>query len=271
MANNTTVYWQVADTLRRRILSGKLQPGEILPPERELCEQFATSRITIRRALQILAEDMLVIRRQGSGTYVSATPSRKIPLLNADFVGSLSVHAPDISRRLDGWEWQAADEQIAALLQVRPSTHVLFARRFDILDGNPVAYDDVHLLEQVADRISANDLAELSFLQCWQEVQKIRIGHIHQSVEASAADKVTARRLGQRTGSPILKEVAIVYLATGAACGVFFSYYRHDLFRLTSTVKFTQNEVPGNALRLETLSNTSLLETGLNLNTVGHS
>ena len=105
MSKSTTAYSQVADALCRRMLTGKLQPGEMLPPERELCEQFASSRITIRRALQILVEDMLVVRRQGSGTYVSATASRKIPLLNADFYGSLSLHAPDISRQLECREW----------------------------------------------------------------------------------------------------------------------------------------------------------------------
>lgn len=270
MAKSTTAYSQIADTLRRRILSGKLQPGEMLPPERELCEQFASSRITIRRALQILAEEMLVVRRQGSGTYVSATPSRKIPLLNADFNGSLSLHAPDVSRRLDGWEWRAADEPIAALLQVRPATHVLFARRCDLLGGNPVAYDEVHLLEQVADHLNADDLAELNFLRRWQEVQKIRIGHLHQSIEAIPADRATACRLEQRTGSPILKELDIVYLVTGEPCGVFFSYYRHDLFRLTSTVKFAQNEEPGSELPIEAVSNTSLSATKLSLSTAGH-
>ncbi len=242
MSKSSTAYSQVADALRRRILSGKLQPGEMLPPERELCEQFASSRITIRRALQILAEDMLVVRRQGSGTYVSATPSRKIPLLNADFNGSLSLHAPDISRRLDCWEWRSADEQIATLLQVRPAARVLFARRFDLLDSNPVAYDEIHLLEQTADRLGPDDLADLSFLQRWQDVQQIRLGHLTQSMEAISADRATAHRLNEKTGKPVLKELDVMYLVTGAPCGVFFSYYRHDLFRLTSTVAFATNE-----------------------------
>lgn len=241
MSKTTTVYSQVADSLRRRILSGNLQPGEMLPPERELCEQFASSRITIRRALQILAEDMLVVRRQGIGTFVSATPTRKIPLLNADFNGSLSLHAPDVTRRLDCWEWRSADEQIASLLQVRPGARVLFARRFDLLDGRPVAYDEIYLLEEAADLLTANELADLSFLQRWQEVQQIRIGHLHQSVEAIAADRTIAGLLKEKAGKPVLKGLDVMHLATGAPCGVFWSYYRHDLFRLTSTVTFAND------------------------------
>src|SRR5215203_6902099 len=79
---NSTAYSFIADVLRREILRGTLGAGQKMPPERELGSRFSASRITIRRALQILADELLVVRRQGSGTYVSATPSRKIPLLN---------------------------------------------------------------------------------------------------------------------------------------------------------------------------------------------
>ncbi|MEX0612941.1 MAG: GntR family transcriptional regulator, partial [Pirellulales bacterium] len=83
-----TAYQYVADALRRQVLDGWLGPGQVLPPERELCKQFSASRITVRRALQILADEMLIERRQGIGTFVSPAPSRRIPLLNTDFSGS---------------------------------------------------------------------------------------------------------------------------------------------------------------------------------------
>lgn len=269
MSRSTTAYSQVADTLRRRILSGKLQPGEMLPPERELCEEFASSRITIRRALQILAEDLLVTRRQGSGTFVSATPSRKIPLLNADFNGSLSLHAPDISRRLDSWEWRSADEQIAGMLQVLTGTRVLFARRFDLLDGVPVAFDEIYLAEQTADCLTAEDLAELDFLERWQVTQRFRIEHLNQSVEAIAADKATAQRLLEKTGKPLLKEVDVTFLASGTPCGVFFSYYRHDLFRLTSTVRFAARPAIQTGIVHSRIPDPSLSTTTLGLSRAG--
>ena len=92
MANvrTATAYQYVADTLRRRILHGEFGPGERLPTERELCELFSASRITIRRSLDILADELLIERRQGDGTFVSPTPSRRIPLLSTDVSGSIS-------------------------------------------------------------------------------------------------------------------------------------------------------------------------------------
>ena len=57
MSAKHTAYAIVAGRLREDILSHRLRPGQQMPPERELCTQFSASRITIRRALQILEED----------------------------------------------------------------------------------------------------------------------------------------------------------------------------------------------------------------------
>lgn len=236
---NTTVYQHVADTVRRHILDGKLGPGEQLPTERELCEQFSASRITIRRALQILADELLIERRQGLGTFVSPSPSRRIPLLNSDFSGSLAAHAPDLDRAVLAHGWHPAPAEVAVSLQLFPSASVLFARRVDMLNGEAVAFDEIHLPESVADRLVEDDLAQLRFLERWQAVQQIRLGHLSQGIEAVAADAAQSDVLAVAVGSPLLKEVDVFYLSSGPPCGLFVSYYRHDLFQLTSTIRLS--------------------------------
>lgn len=231
-----TAYQHVADSLRRQVLDGNLGPGERLPPERELCTEFAASRITVRRALQILADEMLIERRQGSGTFVSPAPSRRIPLLSTDFSGSMAAHAPDLERELEFHEWQKADSEVATALQAMPGSSVLFARRLDMLHREPVAFDEMYLLEQVADRLTEIDLGQLRFLERWQSVQQIRLGHLSQRIEAVAAQAPQVKYLGGEVGAPMLKEIDVIYLSTGTPCGLFVSYYRHDLFQLTSTV-----------------------------------
>lgn len=236
---NSTAYQHVADSVRRHILSGKFGPSEQLPTERELCEQFAASRITIRRALQILADELLIERRQGLGTFVSPAPSRRIPLLNSDFSGSLAAHAPDLDRALLAHGWQPAPADTAATLQLFTTTSLLIARRVDMLNGEAVAFDEIYLPEQYADRLGEDDLAQLRFLERWQSVQQIRLGHLSQCIEAVASEVDQANVLGIAVGAPLLKEVDVFYLSTGAPCGMFVSFYRHDLFQLTSTVRLS--------------------------------
>ena len=64
------LYRQVAGVLRERIETGFYRPGERIPTEFELCDEFGVSRISIRQALSELVHDGLLLRRQGSGTYV---------------------------------------------------------------------------------------------------------------------------------------------------------------------------------------------------------
>ncbi len=241
VTRTTTAYNLVADALRRRILGGEFAPGQQMPPEHQLCEMFSASRITIRRALSILEEEMLIQRRQGSGTYISPTPRRRIPLLATDFAGSIAAHAPELERRLDDWRWEAAPPEVADALQTFPGDRVVFARRTDILAGAPVAYDQVHILARLADRLTPDDLAELHFLERWQQVQQIRLGHLTQTVEAAAADEEQSRWLEVTPGSPLLKEADLCYDAGGTAGAVFISYYRHDVFRLTTTIQMGQS------------------------------
>lgn len=71
-ANETPKYKQVYDTLLREIRAGKLERGQRLPSEAELCRMFGASRITVGRAMRDLQLEGLVERRAGSGTFVRA-------------------------------------------------------------------------------------------------------------------------------------------------------------------------------------------------------
>ncbi len=234
---STVAYKQVADSLRKQILGGQLAPGEQLPTERELCQQFSASRITIRRALQILADEILIQRRHGSGTFVSPTPSRRIPILSTDFSGSVAAHAPELTRRLESWQWQKSTDEVAAMLQSPAGERVLFARRIDLLGDEPVAFDEVYLPEMAADRLDNQDLGQLRFFEHWRTVQQIRVDYLTQSLEAVAAEPTQTRHLGGEVGAPLLKEIDTMFLESGTPCGLFISYYRNDLFRITSTIR----------------------------------
>lgn len=235
--NGQKAYQQLADRLRRLILDGQYQPGQQLPTERELAEQSAASRITVRHALQVLADEMLVERRQGSGTYVSPAPTRRIPVLTADFSGSIARHAPEMQRQLHEWSWQPAAPFVADMLQLPADSRVLFARRVDCMGSEPVAFDEAYLTEESANRLDKLDLSQLSFLERWQEVQRIQLSHITQSIEAAAAEEHHRQFLQIEVGAPVLKETDIVSLSSGRMCGLFVSFYRSDIFRLASTFK----------------------------------
>ncbi|MGH8931007.1 MAG: GntR family transcriptional regulator, partial [Egibacteraceae bacterium] len=68
-------YVQVADYIREQIMTGALKPGDALPSERQLVDEWGVSRPTATKALSALRVEGLVEARQGSGTFVRAQPT----------------------------------------------------------------------------------------------------------------------------------------------------------------------------------------------------
>lgn len=89
-----TAYEQLADRLRTRILSGELAPGDRLPIEPELCEQYGVSRTTVREALRQLSSQNLIVTTRGvtGGSYVTAPEPAHISDFLAASIGMLALH-----------------------------------------------------------------------------------------------------------------------------------------------------------------------------------
>lgn len=92
MALRSPKYQQVFRSIEEDILSGRYSPGEKLPSETALLEQFETSRITVVRALRELQHKGLIQRRAGSGTYVADITATKTNLLFGSLIPDLEDH-----------------------------------------------------------------------------------------------------------------------------------------------------------------------------------
>jgi DNA-binding GntR family transcriptional regulator len=69
-------YRQLAGILRDRISSGQLRPGQRMPSEKDLHDEFGLARETVRRAMAVLRAEGLIDVRQGHGTFVAETPEQ---------------------------------------------------------------------------------------------------------------------------------------------------------------------------------------------------
>ncbi len=78
----TRVYEAIVEQLTALILEGEIMPGDKLPSERELCEQFGVGRNSVREATRSLESAKLVETRQGEGTFVTANPISMIPMIS---------------------------------------------------------------------------------------------------------------------------------------------------------------------------------------------
>ena len=250
MPNGVTAYNQMARALREDILAGRWATGGSLPTERALCGRFRVSRITVRRALEILEEENLLQRCQGRGTFVNVRPARKIPIVNGNFSASVQRHAPELQRALLDLRRRPATGDWARRLATAEGARVLFARRLDSLQGCPVALDDVVLRAEFASRLGRDDFAVISFMEHWAERQGLALEYESQAIEAVPAPAPVARLLRTRAGAPMLKETNVAYARGGRPAGLFTSFYRHEYVQFHSTAPLGGKPAPAARLSL---------------------
>lgn len=157
------LYHQLKDFLRDKIESGEWQPGQRIPPERELCGAFNVSRATTTQALNDLERMGLVERRQGKGTFV-ARPKLVQSLLGfyTFTEGTLAGGLKPIIRILS-IEVVAPAARHAKMLGISPSAKVIRIERLRLVNGEPVLLDECFIPYALCPALIHEDL-ESSFL-----------------------------------------------------------------------------------------------------------
>jgi DNA-binding GntR family transcriptional regulator len=131
----------VRSELKQLIVSGEWPVGSRLPNETDLCEQYNVSRITLREAVQGLVQDGYVVRRQGSGTYVTRRPTLQNSLdTNFSYTEYLEQANIRAGKRLLGARLAQADAETAEAFSLEVGAPVVEVRRLRTADGTPAVY-----------------------------------------------------------------------------------------------------------------------------------
>jgi GntR family transcriptional regulator len=234
----SVAYDRLYNHLREKIISGEYPGGMKLPSERELCEGYGVSRITIRHALRLLEDQGLIERTPGRGTFVRTNKPRKVPISDMDYVHSVKMSLPNMHRELIDTRKITPPDDIAQNLELLKADSCLLIERLDILDQEPLSYDRGYIPLDFSTSIDDQLLVQVEFLDLWLKKQGLVISYIQSSTEAVRADEVTARRLGMTKGDPVLLTIEIFYTPGGRPAAQFNTHYHGDRFKLVSTAPY---------------------------------
>src|SRR5262245_28041024 len=127
-------YLDLAEALRARVADGRVGPGGALPSETELARAHNTSRVTVRRALDVLRREGLVVSRQGSGWFAALDPVRQ-PLGRVTTVeAAVEAAGAQAARRILTFGYVAAPARVAAALALATGDEVLEVERVNLAD-----------------------------------------------------------------------------------------------------------------------------------------
>ncbi|MCE9684026.1 GntR family transcriptional regulator [Halomonas alkalisoli] len=199
------LYQQIKEALLSRVMAGEWPPGTFIPSESSLAEQYSVSVGTLRKALDALANDNVVIRYQGKGTAVATHDSDRSLFQFFHLIGLDGSRCLPISRVLTR-ERRAATREEASALELEQEEEVVHIRRIRELDNRPA------LLEDLA--VSATRFAGLeqeptplpnTLYHLYQHRFSHSVAHAEERLFAVAADADDNKYLGVEIGSPLLE------------------------------------------------------------------
>jgi GntR family transcriptional regulator len=222
-------YRQIEQALRERLAA--MAPGERLPSDDELCREFGVSRMTARNAMQRLAEDGLVQRIPGRGTFSAAAPSHRYADRLMAFSHEMARLGRVASSRLLDRDIRPSTAEQAAQLGLRPTEPVVMVRRLRLADGEPIALETAVLVRKTADVVLAADLEGGSLHEALARAG-LHLRRGNATITAEAATPEDVRLLGVGRGSPLLVERRVISDGQGRPVEATESRYPGDRYAL---------------------------------------
>jgi GntR family transcriptional regulator len=235
------LYYQVENVLREQITAGRFKAGERLPTENELIKQFGVSRITVRQALAALADEGLIDRRQGSGTFVAQRKTRRRKFDgNIHLTGSLDELIEmglDTPVKVVEMNLIEADKHEAELLQVKTGSPIYRLKRLRDYDGKAYSIIVNYLPKEIGDQLSEEELSSGAILQTIENRLGYRLHEARQQIKAELADPYVAELLDIRVGSALLSVERTVYTDKGKPVEYVHTLYRSDIYGFSVYLK----------------------------------
>lgn len=201
-------YQEIADELRQRVRVAA--PGSLLPSESELSAEFAASRVTVRRALELVREDGLIDARQGFGWFVATDPVPQRLERLGTIEAQLEVSGKDAVRRVVEFSFEDPPPHVR---QVLGTGRVLRVKRVNLADGEPFAVVTVWCPASLGQTFSMDDVERHPFY----ELLDVPLRGATQTIGADIAHADDAALLAIPEGAPLLKCRRVTKDTTGRA------------------------------------------------------
>ena len=199
------LYQQIKALLVQSLQAGEWQPGQVIPSEVDLAARFKVSQGTVRKAIDEMATDNVLVRRQGKGTFVAthaeqSTQYRFLRLMPDD--GS----SPNLQRRLLECRRMRPPLEVARLLTLKSGESAVQVRRLLLAQGQPVVLDDLWLPGSLFKGLSAERLQEWRgpMYRLFEAEYAVHMIRAEEKIRAVAASDEEAALLGVAQGLPLL-------------------------------------------------------------------
>ncbi|APU72239.1 GntR family transcriptional regulator [Companilactobacillus crustorum] len=233
-------YKEVANELRRQIQNGKYRPGELIPDQNKIAEDFCTTRITVHKALQLLMIEGMIYSKRGAGTFVrkdysidnsingKISPSEQLLGTTETNAGkSVTSKLLELSARIPSYEE-------AENLLIQPTVPVYVIRRIRYLNDKVFAYERTIMPTSIT-TLTEDVLKSSVYSHLKKEGFNIEGSHrIVSAKKASQTDIDTG--IAEKIGEPVLVINQLSYLDDGQPFEISESRFPYQNSKLTADI-----------------------------------
>jgi GntR family transcriptional regulator len=235
-SSDVPLYVQIADSLLDRIESGRLLAGDRLPPERELSEGLGVNRLTLRRALRVLESQGLLIRRQGSGTYVADPKIERQAGRLISFTRGMERRGFAPGAHVVLLEERPVGASLAAVLHLPMHAPVYDLLRLRLLNDVPAMLEHYVMSVRRFPELARFDLEHRSMYEVMETEYGVSIRRAKQSLEPVVASEFEADLLDVSPGAPLMMERRLAYDQEDQPVEHGRDLYRGDRFRFVTEI-----------------------------------
>ena len=199
------LYQQIKALITRSLQAGEWRPGEAIPSEMELAARFKVSQGTVRKAIDELATDNLLVRRQGKGTFVATHAEEKVQFRFLRLAPD-DGHDTGAQRHFIDCRRLRAPSDIARALDLKSGDAVVQVRRVLSFAGSPVVLDDIWLPGALFKGLTAERLSDYRgpMYGLFETEFGVRMIRAEEKIRAVAADAAAAELLHVPLNAPLL-------------------------------------------------------------------
>ncbi len=231
MSRKQPLYDQLVDLLKEKI-ENELEPGDLLPSERELAERYGLSRTTVRLALKELESMGLITRKHGKGTFVSDMSHETANLIeNYSFSEQMRNLGRVPKTKLLEFEVCEANKAVSEHLGLRLGDKVYRIRRLRIADDIPMMVETSYLPVSEFVGLTEDDVAHKALYDIIEKDYHEKIRVAEEEFYASLARGDDAEFLQITEGAPVLQLVRTTYSDKNIVIEYTCSVARSDQFR----------------------------------------
>jgi GntR family transcriptional regulator len=231
------LYHQLHEILHGRILRGFWKPGDRLPTEAEMVEEYGVSRITVRTVLDMLVKEGLIYRQAGRGTFVAHATLEQGLSHVISFTEDMQRRGFAVSTRVLFSGLIPASAYAAEKLRIAVGEELACLRRLRLADGEPMCIEHSHFVHKHCRGILEHDYSVQSLRDVKIRKFGIRWSYARQTIQAISASKKIAGLLGIRTGGALLFFERVSFSQDGIPMEFLEAYYRGDRYVLHSELQ----------------------------------